>query len=126
MIDQALGQQWREAEGNVLAKMVPASERDESLKAWLELPENREETRKRIAAGLVLRAIAIRDKVDLSTERIREELAELCALRGIDYEQTLVGLEHGDPERNKELSQMLASQLVVKHVLSKVALHIVQ
>lgn len=104
-------------EGQALVeKGFDVEEQNEALKAWLDDPATRAECERRIAAGLVLRAIAERDKLALTPEKLEAIVAGYAKPFGFGDADVQAALRESK-EQTTRLHDLAWHLLAVEHVL---------
>lgn len=64
IVDREIDRKWRTSEGALMARLnLPHEQQDAALNSWLENHELRQELERQIAAAVVLRAIAMKEKL---------------------------------------------------------------
>lgn len=121
LIDLEIGLAWREGEGDVLARAgVSLAERDEDLRAWLRDRDERDRARRRLAATLMLRAVAKHAGLHVdSPEEARAYLAELAGA----FHASVPDLERAldaDPTTRARTLQRIAHLRAIAHVMERV------
>lgn len=117
LLEDEIRRRWAEVEGQALVeKGFDVEEQNEALKAWLDDPATRAECERRIAAGLVLRAIAERDKLALTPEKLEAIVAGYAKPFGFGDADVQAALRESK-EQTTRLHDLAWHLLAVEHVL---------
>lgn len=119
LIDEEIRRKWAELEGPVLtAKDFSHEEQKESLNGWLNDADLRLDAARRLRISLALKAIAERDGLKLTPERLEELLEDVAAQIGISVEETRAALTN-DPSAAEKVEQVAWHLMAVEYVMSK-------
>jgi trigger factor len=117
LLTEEIRRRWSQTEGEALAlKNFSLEEQQEALDGWLHHPGIREDVERRLKIALVLRAIAARDKLQLTADKVREVLEEPSAAFGISPAQLNESLT--DPATSAQMRDVAWHLLAVEHVMS--------
>jgi len=117
LLEDEIRRRWAEVEGKVLVeKGFDVEEQNEALKAWLDDPPTRAECERRIASGLVLRAIAERDKLEMTKEKLEAIVFAYAKPFGFSEADVQAALRESK-EQTTRLHDMAWHLLAVEHVL---------
>ncbi|MBJ6761573.1 peptidylprolyl isomerase [Myxococcaceae bacterium JPH2] len=117
LVDEEIRRRWSQLEGESLAlKQFSLAEQQEALDGWLHHPGIREDVERRLKIALVLRAIASRDKLELTPEKTLELLSESSEPFGITPAQLRESLT--DPTAASQMRDVAWHLLAVEHVMS--------
>jgi trigger factor len=122
VIDLEIGLAWRSGEGILLGASAP-EERDESLRAWLEDPEMRQQARARVLSTLVVRAIAERDGLRQTREAALRELEVLAKVMDLPVTDLASQLQ-ADAALEARALEQLTHLRTVAHVMERVTVRI--
>ena len=118
LVDEEIRRRWRQLEGEALAlKHFSLEEQQEALDGWLHHPGIRDDAERRLKIALVLRAIAERDRLELTPERTLELLQQSSEPFGITEAQLRGAL--ADPNTAAQLKDVAWHLLAVEHVMSQ-------
>ncbi len=118
LVDEELRRRWTQHEGEALAlKGFSLEEQQEALDGWLHHPGLRDDVERRLKIALVLRAIAERDKLELTSERALELLKQTSAPFGITEAQLRGSL--ADPTTAAQMKDVAWHLLAVEHVMAR-------
>ena len=118
LIDDEIRRRWAAAEGEAVAeKEFSVEEQQEALGLWMKDPGTRAEVERRLRAALALKAVAERDRLQLTTEKTLELLegsVEAFGLSPADLREALV-----DPTAAAQLKNVAWHLLAVEHVMNQ-------
>lgn len=115
LVDEEIRRRWGQLEGKVLAeKGFDSDEQKEALDGWLADRVTRADCERRLAVGLVLRAIAEKDKLALTPEKLDEILEQSASAFGWSAEEAKAA-GRADPAVQPLAWHLLA----VGHVMEK-------
>lgn len=118
LIDEEIRRRWIRSEGEFLsAREFSSQDQQEALQAWLNEPGLREEVYRRIKIALSLRAIAIRDNLNVEPEEINDFLSDVAEQLNLDLHELRQSLKQDDSARDEIVSQYI-HQRAIDHVLS--------
>ncbi|WP_171436895.1 peptidylprolyl isomerase [Corallococcus exercitus] len=118
LVDEEIRRRWQQAEGEVLAqKFFSLEEQQEALDGWLHHPGIRDDVERRLKIALVLRAIAQRDKLQLTPQAALELLKESSEPFGITEAQLRESL--ADPAASAQMTDVAWHLLAVEHVMTQ-------
>jgi trigger factor len=118
LIQEEIRRRWSQMEGEALAlKNFSLEEQQEALDGWLHHPGIRDDVERRLKIALVLRAIAARDKLQLTSGKVRELLEVRSAPFGITPQQLSESL--ADPTTSAQMTDVAWHLLAVEHVMSQ-------
>jgi trigger factor len=118
LVHEEIRRRWSQAEGEALAlKNFSLEEQQEALDGWLHHPGIRDDVERRLKIALVLRAIAARDKLQLTSDKVRELLEGPSAAFGITPQQLNESL--ADPTTSAQMTDVAWHLLAVEHVMSQ-------
>ncbi|MFP2895950.1 peptidylprolyl isomerase [Corallococcus sp. 4LFB] len=118
LVDEEIRRRWQQAEGEVLAqKFFSLEEQQEALDGWLHHPGIRDDVERRLKIALVLRAIAQRDKLQLTPQAALELLKESSEPFGITEAQLRESLL--DPAASAQMTDVAWHLLAVEHVMTQ-------
>ncbi|MBN8230114.1 peptidylprolyl isomerase [Corallococcus macrosporus] len=118
LVDEEIRRRWQQAEGEVLAqKFFSLEEQQEALDGWLHHPGIREDVERRLKIALVLRAIAQRDKLQLTPQYALELLKESSEPFGITEAQLRESML--DPAASAQMTDVAWHLLAVEHVMTQ-------
>lgn len=106
LVDEEIRRRWGTAEGQAMvAKSFEVDEQREALQLWLDDPLTRAECERRLAVGLVLKAVAEQEKLELSPESLEKLLARHAANFGLDAAAVHEGLRES-PDTTRHLVEL--------------------
>ncbi|MBZ4375601.1 peptidylprolyl isomerase [Corallococcus sp. AS-1-6] len=118
LVDEEIRRRWHQAEGEVLAqKFFSLEEQQEALDGWLHHPGIRDDVERRLKIALVLRAIAQRDKLQLTPQYALELLKESSEPFGITEAQLRESML--DPAASAQMMDVAWHLLAVEHVMTQ-------
>ncbi|RKG57222.1 peptidylprolyl isomerase [Corallococcus sp. AB011P] len=118
LVDEEIRRRWLQAEGEVLAqKFFSLEEQQEALDGWLHHPGIRDDVERRLKIALVLRAIAQRDKLQLTPQYALELLKESSEPFGITEAQLRESML--DPAASAQMTDVAWHLLAVEHVMTQ-------
>ncbi|WP_254360602.1 peptidylprolyl isomerase, partial [Corallococcus exiguus] len=118
LVDEEIRRRWKQAEGEVLAqKFFSLEEQQEALDGWLHHPGIRDDVERRLKIALVLRAIAQRDKLQLTPQVTLELLKESSEPFGITEAQLRESML--DPAASAQMTDVAWHLLAVEHVMTQ-------
>ncbi|MFB1480460.1 peptidylprolyl isomerase [Corallococcus sp. RDP092CA] len=118
LVDEEIRRRWQQAEGEVLAqKFFSLEEQQEALDGWLHHPGIRDDVERRLKIALVLRAIAQRDKLQLTPQAALELLKESSEPFGITEAQLRESML--DPTASAQMMDVAWHLLAVEHVMTQ-------
>ncbi|WP_249347630.1 peptidylprolyl isomerase, partial [Corallococcus exiguus] len=118
LVDEEIRRRWKQAEGEVLAqKFFSLEEQQEALDGWLHHPGIRDDVERRLKIALVLRAIAQRDKLQLTPQVTLELLKESSEPFGITEAQLRESML--DPSASAQMTDVAWHLLAVEHVMTQ-------
>ena len=118
LVDEEIRQSWQASESRLLvSKNFGPDELQESLDGWLNDPNTRLETERRLRIAFALRAIIERDGVRLTPEALDEVLEEAVVPFGLSLEEARRALE--DPELADGIRNSALQVVAVKHVMAR-------
>lgn len=118
LVDEEIRRRWQQAEGEVLAqKFFSLEEQQEALDGWLHHPGIRDDVERRLKIALVLRAIAQRDKLQLTPQAALELLKESSEPFGITEAQLRESML--DPAASAQMTDVAWHLLAVEHVMTQ-------
>ncbi|RKH00921.1 peptidylprolyl isomerase [Corallococcus carmarthensis] len=118
LVDEEIRRRWHQAEGEVLAqKFFSLEEQQEALDGWLHHPGIRDDVERRLKIALVLRAIAQRDKLQLTPQAALELLKESSEPFGITEAQLRESM--ADPAASAQMTDVAWHLLAVEHVMTQ-------
>ena len=118
LVDEEIRRRWQQAEGEVLAqKFFSLEEQQEALDGWLHHPGIRDDVERRLKIALVLRAIAQRDKLQLTPQYALELLKESSEPFGITEAQLRESML--DPTASAQMMDVAWHLLAVEHVMTQ-------
>jgi trigger factor len=119
LVDEEVRRRWGDAEGRVMVqKEFDVDEQREALQLWLEDPATRGECERRLAIGLVLKAVAEKEKLALTPEKLEALLVEHGAQFGLDAAAVHAGLRESK-ETTTRLSELGWYLLALEAVLAR-------
>jgi trigger factor len=117
LLDDEIRRRWADAEGRALVeKGFTVDEQNEALKVWLDDVPTRAECERRIAVGLVLRAIAERDQLTLSKEQLEQTVLAWAKPFGFGPADVQAALRESK-EQTAKLYETAWHLMAVEHVL---------
>lgn len=117
LLEDEIRRRWADVEGRGLVeKGFDVEEQNEALKTWLDDPPTRAECERRIAAGLVLRAVAERDKLELPREKLEAIVLAYAKPFGLGEAEVKAALRESK-EQTTRLHELAWHLLAVEHVL---------
>ncbi|RKH28443.1 peptidylprolyl isomerase [Corallococcus praedator] len=117
LVDEEIRRRWLQMEGETLAqKFFSLEEQQEALDGWLHHPGIREDVERRLKIALVLRAIAQRDKLQLTPQVALELLKESSEPFGISEAQLRESMI--DPAASAQMMDVAWHLLAVEHVMT--------
>ncbi|MHA7627185.1 trigger factor [Corallococcus sp. M7] len=118
LVDEEIRRRWHQAEGEILAqKFFSLEEQQEALDGWLHHPGIRDDVERRLKIALVLRAIAQRDKLQLTPQYALELLKESSEPFGITEAQLRESML--DPAASAQMMDVAWHLLAVEHVMTQ-------
>ncbi|WP_375755678.1 peptidylprolyl isomerase [Corallococcus exercitus] len=118
LVDEEIRRRWLQMEGEVLArKFFTLEEQQEALDGWLHHPGIRDDVERRLKIALVLRAIAQRDKLQLTPQTALELLKESSGPFGITEAQLRESMM--DPAASAQMMDVAWHLLAVEHVMTQ-------
>lgn len=118
-IDEEIRRRWLDREGPFLSRReFPVAEQQEALEGWLNDAGLRTEARKNLQIALALRAIAIRDGLEVDPNEIDSFVNEVAESLDIPAHELKASLKHDDTARDQIVSHYIHLK-AVNHVLSQ-------
>lgn len=118
LVDEEIRRRWQQSEGEALAlKFFSLEEQQEALEGWLHHPGIRDDVERRLRIALVLRAIAQRDKLQLTPQAALELLKESSEPLGITEAQLRESML--DPTASAQMTDVAWHLLAVEHVMTQ-------
>jgi trigger factor len=118
VVDEEIRRRWQQSEGESLAqKFFSLEEQQEALDGWLHHPGIRDDVERRLKIALVLRAIAQRDKLQLTPQATLELLKESSEPFGITEAQLRESML--DPQASAQMTDVAWHLLAVEHVMTQ-------
>ncbi|RKH01934.1 peptidylprolyl isomerase [Corallococcus sp. CA053C] len=118
LVDEEIRRRWLQLEGETLAqKFFSLEEQQEALDGWLHHPGIRDDVERRLKIALVLRAIAQRDKLQLTPPVALELLKESSEPFGITEAQLRESML--DPAAAAQMNDVAWHLLAVEHVMTQ-------
>ena len=122
LIDEEIRRRWAAAEGEAVAeKEFSVEEQQEALGLWMKDPATRAEVERRLRGSLALKAVAERDRLQLTTEKTIELLEGAVAAFGLTPAQLREALV--DPAAAAQLKDVAWHLMAVEHVMNKAKVH---
>ena len=119
LVDEGIRQRWVGAEGYAMqARNFDSEEKEEALRAWMKDPRTREDAERRLRIALALSAIAERDKLSLTPEKLEELLTDNVERFGLTADDVKAALRES-PETTKKLHDLGYHLMLVEYVMSK-------
>ncbi|RKG89590.1 peptidylprolyl isomerase [Corallococcus terminator] len=119
LVDEEIRRRWAAAEGfGMVEQNFSVEEQEEAVQGWLTDPATREQAERRIRIGLGLKAVAERDQLTLTPQKLQELLEESTEPFGLTAADVSAALRES-PETTKRLHDMGWHLMVVEHVMSK-------
>jgi len=123
LLDEEIRRQWAAHEEPLVnARNFAPDERAESLKGWLSDPRTRDSLRRRLTLSFALRAIRLRDNVELTHEFLLAVVQQAAGLGGVGLEQALAGLKK-DRTVWASIEQNAWHLRMVEHVMRHAEVH---
>ncbi len=122
LVNEEIRRRWAAAEGPVMEeKEFSIEEQQEALDAWLKDPATRADVERRLRISLALRAVAARDKLELTPQKALEVLQGPVEAFGLKPEQLREAMV--DPTAVGPLKDMAWHLLAVEHVMRQAKVH---
>ena len=118
LIDEEIRRRWAAAEGEAVAeKEFSVEEQQEALGLWMKDPDTRAEVERRLRAGLALKAVAERDRLQLTSQKTLELLEGSVVAFGLTVAELREALV--DPTAAAQLKNVAWHLLAVEHVMNQ-------
>ncbi|MBI3180609.1 MAG: FKBP-type peptidyl-prolyl cis-trans isomerase [Myxococcales bacterium] len=119
LVDEEVRRRWGQVEGKALGeKQFDVKEQEEALAGWLEDRETRADAERRLKISLVLKAIAERDQLVLTSETMDRLLEEVSQDFGLDPEEAKAAVRE-DTLAAKQVHDFAWHLMVVQHVMEQ-------
>lgn len=119
LIDEEIRRRWGQLEGKALiARGFDATEQREAMQSWLDDPLTRADAGRRLKIGLVLKAIAEKEKLQLTPKKLEEIAKAAGESFGLKPAEVAAGLRES-PALTAQMAQTAWHLLAVEHVMSK-------
>lgn len=119
LVDEEIRRRWAAAEGRgMVERNFSVEEQEEAMQAWLDDPGTRAEAERRLRIGLALKAVAERDKLTLTPQKLQSLLELSSEPFGLTKEDVSAALRES-PETTRQLHDMAWYLMVVEYVVSK-------
>ncbi|MBI5549393.1 MAG: peptidylprolyl isomerase [Deltaproteobacteria bacterium] len=118
-VDEEIRRRWKDGEGRWLVKKrFSSDELQEALAGWLADPLTRADASRRLQASLVLRAIAVREKLQLTPERL-ERIIQIAGKPFGFAASDLGAALKGNPALAEQVTAMAFHLMALGHVMEK-------
>jgi trigger factor len=119
LVDEEIRRRWAAAEGHAMVERnFDVDEQQEALQAWMTDAGTREEAGRRLRIGLALKAVAERDRLALTPEKLEALLVENAEPFGLTESDVKAALRES-PETTRRLHDLGWYLMLVEHVMSK-------
>jgi trigger factor len=119
LVDDEIRRAWGRIEAkNLASRGFDANAQEEAVHAWLTDGATRAEAQRRLKIALGLKAIAERDGLQLTAEKMEAMVNENAAAFGLTKEQVHEGLRES-AEMTEQVERVAWHLMAVQHVLSK-------
>lgn len=123
LVDEEIRRRWGQTEGRQLAEMdFDPNEQDEALQGWLRDPTTRADAERRLKVALALKAVAEKEKLELTAEKLKEILEEAGEAFGVPLEEARKALET-DSITGAQVKNTAWHLMAVGYVMDKAKVH---
>lgn len=119
LVDDEIRRRWATAEGfGMVERDFSVEEQEEAVQAWLSDPATRAEAERRLRIGLALKAVAERDSLVLTPEKLQSLLEQSTEPFGLTKDDVAAALRES-PETTRKLHDLGWHLMLVEYVVSK-------
>ena len=118
LVDEEIRRRWTQFEGKTLVELgFDVEEQREALQGWLSDPPTRADAERRVKIALVLKAVAERDRLELTKAKLEEYAALAGEAFGLLAEDVTDGL-YESKDLTAQMTQTAWHLLAVEHVMA--------
>ena len=119
LVDEEIRRRWANAEGFMMVERdFQVAEQEEALQIWLSDMDTRKEVERRLRIGIALRAVAERDQLALTPEKLETILVKNAESLGLADSDVRSALRESK-ETTRKLHDLGFYLMAVEHVMSK-------